>query len=356
MLDQNKKVVVVDVISKWGHNALNSEILTTLQQYGCTVDFIGNETHRTIVDGRGLNNFTLFKPIREEAFDGPIFGRLRLIEKLQKVAKIIRKEKYDIVLFSAFDELAMLFWPNVGGKLLLIAHGNISGGRSSFKRFALKRIVTNAHLLVFHDFIRTRAKELGVPSVSVMGQGLTAPYSKIQLASLEQYLPVQLKSLAQGQRKTIVFVPSVTKYSDDILLHTLLSPQMDELCSRKGIHFIIKGGKARPLSHVTMLPQFISKAEYQAVFQLADTVVLGYPSSFDYRLSAVFIECISNNKPCVVSEIDCFRALSKHFRYNPYFGDCGSLVRAIGESTSIDHPFFGTESFILKIEELLNGR
>jgi hypothetical protein len=66
--------------------------------------------------------------------------------------------------------------------------------------------------------------------------------------------------------------------------------------------------------------------EYRALFQACGCVLLHYPPSFRYRVSAILFECFANGKPCIVSDIEAFRAFAPHFRYQAFYRDRHDLA------------------------------
>jgi hypothetical protein len=67
-------------------------------------------------------------------------------------------------------------------------------------------------------------------------------------------------------------------------------------------------------------------------------LILHYPETFNYRVSATLIECFSNSKPCVLSDIEAFRVFAHNFQYEPFYRSqaelCAALDRVIDADSS----------------------
>ena len=77
-------------------------------------------------------------------------------------------------------------------------------------------------------------------------------------------------------------------------------------------HFLIENDivlvlKNKPIGvpdiqNIVYINRYLTKDEYQGLFLKSDIIVLAYPKEFEYRVSGVSFECVSNSKNILVLE------------------------------------------------------
>jgi hypothetical protein len=236
--------------------------------------------------------------------------------------------RYDYIVFSSFDEIP-LYFSGIKGNLLLFTHANVAGLDNPIKRWFLKRIARRGRLIVFHEFIKRRCEEFGIRNVLVEPQGLSEPYVMDDATTLSTLRSLDGR-LASGVFSQMLFAPTGSKYADVFLKEAIGDRAFTQFLAERRIGVVIKDDALRSSSeNIIILSQHLSDTEYKALFVASTAIILSYPMSFNYRISAALFECFSNSKPCLLSDIEGFKVYEPHFTYKPYFSNPGELMAGI---------------------------
>jgi hypothetical protein len=87
-------------------------------------------------------------------------------------------------------------------------------------------------------------------------------------------------------------------------------------------------------------------------------ILIAYPPSHKYRVSAVFLECIANNKICFLSDIEALKNYMVHIKIPLYFKNINELIDCVNKFLQLDKeiiaaPFKDTEGMVPKFTELI---
>ena len=88
-----------------------------------------------------------------------------------------------------------------------------------------------------------------------------------------------------------------------------------------------------------MGPQ-IENVLYQSILKCCSLALIYYPKSFNLRVSAFLLECLANDIPCLLSDIDSFRSFQKYFNYDPFFISTDDLQSRIEDLTFFKGNFY----------------
>ena len=125
----------------------------------------------------------------------------------------------------------------------------------------------------------------------------------------------------------IIFIPTGQKYGDSFIKKIIESTIFTEFLEREKILLVIKDKNIEIYNeNILVLKSYISNEEYQSLFLVSTLILLSYPKSFKYRISAVLFESFSSKKACLLSEIEGFTSYSNYFNYNPFYSDIESLI------------------------------
>ncbi len=351
-----KSILFIDLFSEFGHNNLNKSYINKLIEIGLKVDLVLKENY---IEELGLPHHLLKYsiPLRYFKYDtGKLRVRYNEIKKLRHISGKIDFQSYDYVFFSSFDEIS-LFLAGIKGNLILLNHANVAGFDNFIKRFFLKQLSKRATFIVFHNFIKNRFTQFGKFKVEVESLGLSSPYYKSE--NHEIILAGINKKLGSPIFTHIIFVPTGSKYASTFFTQVIKNADFLSFLQENQILLVIKDNSLTSDSaNIIILKDFISEEKYKALFLESSIILIKYPSSFTYRVSAVFFECLSNQKPTLISDIESFRSYEPHFTYNPYFKDQRDLIEGIKSlisqiaNTSF-RPYQGIETFSPNFSYLL---
>lgn len=322
------RILFVDPICPIGHMNLNRVYIGRLLDAGFLVDAVFREGYAEEL-GIAPGVVKLAMPA---TYFGEQHGRVRSrwnqLRLLLEIKRILPVEEYDLILFSSYEEIS-LYLSRFPGRLVLVNHANVAALDNPIKRWFIKRLARRAMFVVFHDFIGQRLRNSGITDVRVVPLGLSPPYA-IAGPDRKDVLEAIDRRLVSRNWAHIVFAPTGAKYGDTFLSQLLLRDDFAQYLSDRRILLVVKEGPRRVRSeNVLVLRGRLPVDSYRALFSAASCVLISYPNNFTYRVSAVLFECFSNQKPCMVSDIEAFRAFESHFRYAPFFTDSENLMELL---------------------------
>lgn len=326
-----KRLLYVDPISPPGHRTLNRVFIETLLARGYTVDLMMRAGYLSdLVLPAGGERFE----IPGEYFaarPGKVRARLDHLRILRFTKRQLARRAYGCVFFSSFDEIPLAL-SRIQGNLVLVAHANVADLDNPIKRFFLQRLARRSTLVVFHEFIRRRCNTFGIHSVMVEPLGLSPPYQMDENARRAAVATVD-RRLAGRRFDHIFFAPSGSKYSDGFLGVLTHDEEFREFLRAYRIALIIKDGQLqRDCPNVIILRRPLSDDQYRGLFLSSRALVLSYPKTFNYRVSAILFECFSNGKRMLLSDIEGFRAFEPHCAYPAFFQSKLDIMARMRES------------------------
>ena len=129
---------------------------------------------------------------------------------------------------------------------------------------------------------------------------------------------------------TIIFIPTGQKYGDSFVKGILENTNLKKFLKREKILLVIKDKNIKSCNeNILVINTYISNEEYKSLFLISTLILLDYPKSFKYRISAVLFESFSCGKACLLSEIESFTSYRYHFNYDPYYSDIETLISSI---------------------------
>lgn len=323
-----KTLLYIDPFNGNGHLNLNKVFIRTLMDRGFDVRLVVREGYARSL---GLSE-EMVDLIVPERYHKRNVGRWKARWGLWKTFRHIKTNldlsRYDIVFLSAYEEMS-LFLAGIGRKLYLVNHANVSGMDNPFKRAFTRMLSRQSTHIVLAEFIKDRFAHFGIKKVLVEPLGLTEPYWIDEGARAPLLRSINEK-LASGRYESIIFSPSGSKYGSPLMSQIISDPHFKDYLARNKILLVVKD-KALASDHpnILILRDALSQDQYQVLFTESDLIIICYPESFNYRVSASLFEAFSNRKACFLTDIEGFRFYSHHFNYNPYFRDTESLIGLI---------------------------
>lgn len=352
-----KRLLFIETFGGLGHLGINRLLINGYRDLGLTVDLVMREGYcgklqlpQHLVQWAIPNRWFPNNPSK-------IRDRYCQIRILLRIKKQVDLREYDYIVFSYFDEVP-LFLSGIRGNLFLICHGNVSGLNNPIKKFFLTRVAERGSLVVFHEFIRQHCEWHGISNVLVEPHGMQEPFS-VDEETRTRVLQSIDERLVSNDFAHIVFVPKGSKFCDRLIERAIADPRFMLFLADRRIVLVIMGTRLHSsCANVVVHPRRLSDLEFQAVFLHSSCVILSYPKSFTFRVSAILFECFSNNKPCVLSAIESFKVFEPHFNYDPFFIDIAGLMTALETVLSLPAevrgaPYGNLESLTPRFARLL---
>ena len=317
-----KKVLYIDPFSTMGHLNFNKIYINEILKEDVIVDFLFRSYYSSKL---GINNN--FITIPENLFtksDNRFITRLYEIKKLRFINKILALKSYDIVIMSSYDEISLYLNP-IKSKLFLINHNNLIGLENQIKLFVYKKISKNNIQIVFEDYIKKYVNSIGISGVIKINHGLPEKFKVNDNMAI-----TSLRDLNIEQYKNLVFVPSSSSSDHGFISKLINNSYFQKYLNENNILLIVKGNfKTVNNQNIQVIKKYLSKLEYRYLFIKSSIIIIKYPASFKNRTSAVFMECVANDKIALISKIKAFNELASKINYNPYFATINELINKI---------------------------
>jgi len=324
-----KKILYIDLFSQYGHTNLNKVFISRFENLGYDLNYIVREGY---VDELELSKKKVVWAIPEKYFSSS-FGKLkdRFIQykMLSYIKNNISITEYELLFFSFFEEISFGI-ANLKGNIILMNHSNISGLTNRIKFYFLKKSNSIARFLVFHESIKVRFSEFGINNVIVEPLGLPKAYPKdLDILKIEELRKLDERLLSD---KFKLLIPTASKYNNSFISEVISNSTFLNFLKTESILLIVKD-KTIKSSHknVLVIDSFLSDETYKTVFLISHAVLLHYPFTFEYKISAALFECFANNKPALLSNIPSFKGFKEHFTYQPFYENLEQLIECINE-------------------------
>lgn len=342
------RIIYIDTFDDFGHLALNKNYVKRLTEEGYDVT--------VAMSANCLKALAVKAPISQVIIPARFYKKNvnRLTERIRQVRilRYIRRnlpiESFDIVFYSNFDEIVLGFY-RIALPSVLLVHANVANLENPIKLFFMRWVSRGNTLLVFHQYIRKKCFDYGISNVEVIGQGISAPFQS-RTDERKRILREFDQRLVSSEYEYILFAPSGIKYSDRLLVDAIADSQFCSFLRDRRVLLVVKCNTSDPASkNILTINKRIEQSLYEALFTESRAVILNYPLSFSYRVSSILFECFSNDKMCLLTNIEAFRIFSNHIRYDPFFSNQFELTSAIDQvirmdSSIVKNPFLNKES------------
>ena len=353
-----KKILYVDLFSQYGHTNLNRVYIDRFNEIGYKVEFVLRKDY--------INELKIpFEDVRlalpERYFDcraGKIKDRFLQWKMLRLIINKIDLDQYNIIFFSFFEEMSICM-SGIKGNLIFLNHSNVTGLENVLKLFFLKRVAKIGKILVFHESIKNRFSEFGINNVLVEPLGLAKPYD-LEMDRQDEVLRSLDHRLISPFYRVKILVPTGSKYNDLLIKNAINDPLFLSFIIANKVLIIIKDiTLSSDCENICLLESYLSNIQYQILFRSSDCIIINYPETFRYKVSATLFECFANKKPCFLIDIDSFRLFQEYFNYEPYYNDIPSLISLI--KTFIEEideismqPYINIESLNPQFDSVVN--
>jgi len=325
-----KRVLYIEPFSSEGHLNFNRIYISKLLELNIKLDLVLKESYIQKI-GVPLNLLKLKIP--KYLFitnKGSFVNRIYFFKILSFIKKNIDLSVYDFVIMAGYEEIS-LFFSNIKQKLILINHSNISGLNSYVKRYFFKRISKNNHHIVFEEYMKEYLNEIGVKNAFVIAHGLPNPF-RMTSEQIDENVKTILKDNFYKKFQKIIFSPSSGSVDRQFMEQIVRNHNFINFLENQNILLIIKGDFSYlETKNIKIVRDYLSEIQYRSLILLSNAILIKYPDSHMYRVSAVFFECIANDKLCFLSDIKALKCYEPHLNYNAYFSDTNQLISIITE-------------------------
>lgn len=351
-----KKILFIDMFCEYGHNNINKIYINKLINNGYNVHVAMQKKY---YDSLGLDqNFPIL--VLPDVFfkhkNNKILGRFNQIRLLNYIENKTNKSKYDMFFFSFFEEISF-YLSGFNCKSILMVHGNAESLDNFIKRFFIKKIakLNNVKFLVFSNKINEKFNLNKIYNSIVELHG-TPDKIKTDKSILKNNFQLLLanKNHAIKEFNKYIFIPNSNKFGFDFLDNLLHRNDFIKFLNRENIYFIIK--KSADNFHnnnIIILSEYLSEFDFETILFNTNIVFLNYPKTFEYRVSGLFFECISNNKILLLPRINSFTEFTNNFNYDPFFEDYENIQVRIIELLKLGENLYNDlNDFKPKLENL----
>lgn len=320
-----KKVLYIDPFSSEGHKNFNEIYLKSLSNLKLDLTCVFRDKYFEELHFKN-KKIRLFEiPKKYYKGDGnSFFNRVEMIKILRYIKKEINFKNFDKIILAAYDGIA-LYFSFIKEEMILVNHNNLSGLDNKIKLFFFKQNSKRNIHLVFEDYMKEFVNSIGITKVIKVNHGLPDKFKVNGDLS-----PTSLSDLKIEQYSSLIFVPSSSS-SDVFFLDKLINNSFfQNYLNNNNILLIVKGDfKAVNNQNIQIINKYLSKNEYRYLFVKSSMIIIKYPVSFKNRTSAVFLECVANDKIALISKIETFNELASKINYNPYFAKIDELINKI---------------------------
>ena len=244
--------------------------------------------------------------------EGYYKSRFRLAGMIRWVWKQVSKEKWDYVILSSYDPLA-LFLSQRFKDAIVIDHNTIGLLDSKTLGFPLRHLSKGIRHVVFNDYMKSRFNAMGIDNVSIVPHGFIP--MNCEQKSIDEIKGIRQKFSLDPEDR-IVFLPSLSRSNIDVVGQFIYNDDFNSFLKEHGLKLITKSGvKRESKSNIIIIDGYLPQGEYEYLFQNSSCNVLFYSQDFKYRTSGVLNECFANNIPCVFSDCPALEV------YRPYFNN-----------------------------------
>jgi len=311
-----KNVLYIDPLSQYGHINFNRIYIKELLNQECKLDYIFKEGYEKQL---GIRSNVLSLPKELYLEGNSVLSRYYDVLKLRYIKRNIDLTKYDFIVLSSYDEIA-LYFSCIKSRLVLINHNNLQGLNNLIKLFFYRSVSKINIQIVFENYMKEYLHSLGIKNVARICHGFPQRIDADNTI-INDVIIINLKSVYLDDLKKVVFVPSVSNLDREFFQELILDESFLAYLENEECHLIIKT-KLRlscKSDNVKLIDYVLPDSVYNSLFARSDLIIIKYPASFKFRVSAVFLECVSSNKTCLIYETETFRNYKNVINYGAFF-------------------------------------
>lgn len=321
MNNSERRILYIDPILQQGHVNFNNIYIGALLDAGFKIDFIfasGYEKKLDIDISKVV--YSVPKFLLNNRYGG-LGNRLTYFLSLILIRLKVNFKSYDLVIFSSFEEMSFYF--SGIRNCYLINHINVSEAcTNSLKFFFLHRVLVNNSVIVLDRETEQILKSKNNYNIVLQPHGLAKAKSEQIIENTTSELVFKIQRFDK-----IIFSPSDLSSDKEFLNILIKDSKFLNFLETENILFVFKDRPTIKHGNILQTNQFLDASTYDYLFLKSSIILIAYPKNFRYRVSGVLLESITNNKPCLISEIESIKAYSEFFTYNPFYNNVNTLIQ-----------------------------
>ena len=332
------KILFFDSLFPRGHISINSRYINLLRNNNEIV--ICSKSGRfECIDGLEYVDANWYYPNENEIKSS--FYRWGIFKNCFKLAKVIEEIKPDIVYIASYDIISFFFalpflfpYRNI---IVLQEHNNIDQLENKIKNIVYSFYKNHFHHFVLEEYIRERLIRLNVQPHLVH----VIPHPLPQAVKIGQSGENLIIGLSNSNDENIINNLFI-KFQNSPLLQKL---QYKIVVKAKNINYADKNLK--------IFKGWITKDEYMNYCGQSNYYIIPFSKSYSYRVSAVFLEAVSNGKYILASRFALADYYSKKYPgLCQIFDDVGEIPTLIERTDRVQY-LKARKRFILDHSDLI---
>ena len=282
-----EKILYIDPLSLSGHINFNNIQIKSLYKVFDSIDFTFREGYEKNLSIKENETIFLIPEKLYKSTNNKIVNRINLLKIFLYIKKRINLSIYDFIILSSYEEIS-LYFSFIKYPLILVNHNNIADLNNPIKRFFFKKVAKNNTNLVFGHYIKDYLIRIGVQNIEVINHGLPIPIdNKILKRSVSNQFGYT------ENFKWIIFSASSSSSDKDFIDKIISNESLQSYLNKKNILFILKGKYTNhsQSNNIRIIDDYLANEEYQYLFLRSNIILICYPSSFKYQVSAILFEC-----------------------------------------------------------------
>lgn len=315
----NNKVLFIDPSDLIGHIAFNTIYIEALRKQTSTLHIILRESHALSYYDFQSDMYVmkipeiLYPNIKANSLVKRIYEYFRCIYVFSK----INSNNYDDILLSHYDEILLSLLP-LPKNLSLINHDNARGFSNLIKSFCLKHVSKKVKQIVLENFALEEFKKNKIFNVYRICHGIRKPFNS---DSREFY-----KIVGNNSYKYYLFLPSVA--TDTYKVKSYFGAEFSKFLSTYNIGVITKTA-IEGVDNLIIIPKYLTEVAYESLFLFSSIILVIYPDTFKFRVSAVFYEACANKKKILLNSLPSLEYSREYCNYDPLFSNEDDLINKI---------------------------
>jgi hypothetical protein len=326
-----KRLLYIDPLSFTGHVNFNKIYIKELYKMNLNINFVFKDGYSHKL---GVKNDVLTIPNEFYSSNKGLLTRLNNIRILRYIDKKISLEDYDYVILSSYDTIS-LFFSGIKCKLILVNHNTLQGLENRIKRFFFKSISKNNIHIVFEEYMKDYLSTIGVHNVNKISHGFMKSITKTEI---NKNFFFEGSEVSLNDFEKVLFIPSLHHLDQIFIENLIIDKGFVSFLESNNILLVIKTNlKIKNESiNIQFIMKNLTKREYQTVFLRSNLIIIKYPLTYKYRISAIFLECVVNNKTCLLNKTDALIYYKKYINYESYYETKEDLYNQIIKNLDLD--------------------
>lgn len=240
-----------------------------------------------------------------------------------RAAKLARHSPVDIIIFGEYElitiPIAIKFFPK-GVKVIVCNHNNVDQlEKSIIKRLLFNMLRNKVYHCAFEPFIKDRLVE------------------KYNLSKERIFVwphPTERPMKCFTHEDIIYDCVGISNSNDEETIKSIYENEVRYgAIKARGQHIVLRAKTLTPFDdgYLTLIKGWISQKEYERYFNQAKSILISFPQSFQYRVSATVLDGLINKKIIIGADIPLMRYYSQRYPSLCFIYENGKILDAIAD-------------------------